>query len=260
MKFADFLLILVYSLLLLLDLAEALESTQKQAHQGTPRHRAFQKGSTVTDLLVSLIHVYQDAQKAFHTLPPKSADATKAARFLRDTTENLIHYMTSIQPQDRPECLLAFDDCRHFQNPLAELRETFEWTNEFIERGLGGKKRAWEQSKGQKGQVRRLTQELDMNKSRHRKSNDWRIKQEGRCDPAPSMSCDLNKSSIGSHLCQEPVLPPHSTSRRRRRIDKAALCSQIHHQTVCRRSASPRSHRLKGKNLGLPDIYRPKYR
>ena len=249
------------SLLPLSDLAEALEIQQEQAFQGSSHFGASQQGNTIGRLLKPLLHVYEDAQKSFHTLPPRSVDATKAARFLRDTTENLIMYMRSAQPLDKPECLLTSETFPHNANFLVELRETLEWTNEFVERGSGGKKRAWEQSKGQQEQMMRPTQESVINQTtRGGRDNECLVAQKERCDAAPSSSCGFKSFSINSRPRQERVLPRYGSFQRRRCVDPTFACRQIDHHVGRRRSASPLSHRLKGNRTGLPDTYRPKYK
>ena len=97
--------------------------------------------------LKALLAVYKDAKKEFSALPPKSDAFLRAARFLRDTTENIIHHRLSHQRQNQSNRVLNHDEVIH-SSLLDELLATATWTRELVQRA-SGKKRTWEQPEEQ---------------------------------------------------------------------------------------------------------------
>ncbi len=121
-------------------------------------------------LLSGLVEQYNDAKKTFQALPPKSSEATQAARFLRDTAENLIHYKRSLLPHNQSSCLPLLDES-YRSRLVDELLETVAWTSDFVERASGGNKRSWERSEEQRKQIGARSVPFRVKKIRRGKGN-----------------------------------------------------------------------------------------
>lgn len=90
--------------------------------------------------LKRLFVVYHKARKDFDNTRAKTIERTKSAKFLRDTTENCLAYITSKQTRS-PKAEATCDG-----KLLEELRATLEETKAIAERGSGGKKRRFDEN------------------------------------------------------------------------------------------------------------------
>lgn len=79
--------------------------------------------------LVRLLSLYHAAQIERDEVQPQTSEFYTCSRFIRDTAENCIQYMSSINPGDVR---------------LEELRNTFEETARAVEKGLNGQKRRFD--------------------------------------------------------------------------------------------------------------------
>ncbi len=201
------------------------------------------------ELFKSLLHVYQEAKDAYLKLPPKSVDTTHAARFLRDTTENFISYIQSVETQP---------DCAEYRQRLPELRETLERTNDFVERCCGGKKRVWEQQSVQQQPVKRTVQNLDVKRGVESKM-DSGARQFLRENSYLTQSSrrELDDPSNGPLSRQQQPQTLGSSARRRRGRNRPANSGHAQPE-INRQSAAVRSHQGKGKRSVLHDVYRPR--
>ncbi|KAL8706291.1 MAG: hypothetical protein Q9201_000667 [Fulgogasparrea decipioides] len=79
--------------------------------------------------LAKLLSVYRDAKRECNHTEPNTTPYFTSTRFLRDTAENCIQYISNIDPGD-PR--------------LGELRNTFEETSAAMENNLNGQKRRFD--------------------------------------------------------------------------------------------------------------------
>lgn len=92
-----------------------------------------------------LFDMYRDAKTDFYAAAPKSLERTKAAKFLRDTTENCLNhialYQRSANDQDaKPGTSVPRDGVT-----FGELKTTLKKATEIAEKGSGGKKRRFDE-------------------------------------------------------------------------------------------------------------------
>lgn len=123
------------------------ETPQQDCSRDQLTYKDSRRTSKIGHDLKALLVVYKDAKKEFSALPPKSDALIGAARFLRDTTENIIHHRLSYQRQNQSNCVIPHDEVIH-SSLLDELLATATWTRELVQRA-SGKKRTWEQPEEQ---------------------------------------------------------------------------------------------------------------
>ena len=163
--------------------------------------------------------------------------------------------MRSLHPQDESGCLPLLDDTRRSKKLFDELPETLTWTNEFVERASGGKKRVWEQSEEQRKQTTGQSASIREKKIRRGRDNGYRYY------PEHSLTNKCENLSTSLLPRQNRIKPHRNSSHRRHRIDQAASSRQNHYHTDRRRSPSPSLAGLRKSTIpGLRDTYRPKYR
>ena len=87
-----------------------------------------------------LLGMFHQAKNDFHVAPLRSIDRTKAAKFLRDTIENTLAYITTKQLAARGnEPTNGFES-----STLEDLQETLKQARAVAEEGSGGKKRRFD--------------------------------------------------------------------------------------------------------------------
>ncbi|KAL8633750.1 hypothetical protein Q9189_000486 [Teloschistes chrysophthalmus] len=79
--------------------------------------------------LSKLFNLYENAKKEFQTSNPSSDEYLKVTKFLRDTAENCIQYLSSINAEDAR---------------LDELRETFVVASTVMTKNMGGLRRRFD--------------------------------------------------------------------------------------------------------------------
>lgn len=233
---------------LLLERPELKAPLETQRHDRNPEQSSSERQSRCTDNvgdgLEALLLVYMDAKKDFYALSSKSVDATQAARFLRDTAENLIHYKSFLQPQSQSDCLTPINGYLQGQL-LDELLETAAWSNAFVQHALGGKERIWEQSEEHRKRMKPHSVPFRKKKIRRGKGN------ARQCYPAQTMTDHDDNFWI------DCLAPRHDPSHHHR-IDQAAAQCQYHH-SVSRQHSHSFGFRGRHRSMvtRLPDYYRP---
>lgn len=96
--------------------------------------------------LLRLCTIYHYAKADFHARNPKSLERTKAAKFLRDTTENLMAYIASRIDNSMGSDAITIEAklAKHNVSRL-ELDPMLKETIAVAERGSGGKKRSFDE-------------------------------------------------------------------------------------------------------------------
>lgn len=96
--------------------------------------------------LLRLCTIYHYAKADFHARNPKSLERTKAAKFLRDTTENLMAYIASRIDNSMGSDAISMDAklANHNVSRL-ELDPMLKETIAVAEKGSGGKKRSFDE-------------------------------------------------------------------------------------------------------------------
>ena len=98
------------------------------------------------EMLRKLFVTYQMAQKDFEACPLKTRARTKSAKFLRDTTENCLSYLTARQtPLQGGEALDINLELLGGEGIVEEMKLTLQKAIEVAEEGSGGKKRRFDE-------------------------------------------------------------------------------------------------------------------
>ena len=204
-----------------------------------------------SELIKTQLRVYQEAKESFDNHPYKSIDATKTARFLRDTAENCISYFQSLENQKTSDYKI---DLVQYDDIIQELHRTFERMNKLVEGRCGGKKRVFDQSRTQQGQSSRQSQNAN---KKIRPGPQDNVNEPPMVKPGSSLTVD--------HKMREPLDDIHShqrhvplniTNYQQRRQDNPTA---IGHKRVesSPQSSGFRSHHGKGKRNVLSDRYHP---
>lgn len=236
-----------------------------------------QQTNNIANALDSLLLVYNDARTAFHSLPPRSIAATQAAKFLRDTAENLVHYIRSLQVHESSGRLPPLSDSYH-SKILDELLGTILRTSKFVERSSGGKKRSWEQSdergrnigslvsqhKKSVPQYKKSASQLKESVSQHNnklRRGKGRTRRHGSVHVSPD-----ERAKLTSNLRQETFLSHFDPSRSycfHRAVSEDRSCQHMGQSTFMDQDQSiyMGQSTFVGQStfMSVADTYRPKY-
>lgn len=102
-------------------------------------------GGEENETLKKLFLTYLTAKNDFHAIRLKGSERTKAAKFLRDTTENCIAYIASRENSSTgTESINLTIEIVMGQATLDEMRSTLQEAKSAAEAGSGGKKRRFD--------------------------------------------------------------------------------------------------------------------
>lgn len=91
--------------------------------------------------------IFENVKEEFHSQPIDSRHRTKAAKFLRDTAENVLYYIKSNQPSAMATNDASNNEPQGLARKVSELRSSFNQAVQVAETGCGGKKRRFEYRK-----------------------------------------------------------------------------------------------------------------
>ena len=94
--------------------------------------------------LTPLLDVYEQAKRDFDATLPKSLERTQAAKFLRDTIENCLNYVSTFKCSSGGVLPRTFSGVVIGDRLMDELEINLKNTIQIVERGSGGKKRRFE--------------------------------------------------------------------------------------------------------------------
>ena len=121
------------------------ETVEKMPMNDSSNH--IVSGSTSqNEKLKRLFNMYRTAKADFHTTSPKTLDRTRAAKFLRDTIENCLEYMSSKEiPMSSIGGISSGSTDISKQNISEEFQATLKEAVAAAEMGSGGKKRSFDE-------------------------------------------------------------------------------------------------------------------
>lgn len=94
-----------------------------------------------------LLETYHKARRDFDDATPRTKERTAAARFLRDTSENCLGYLTRKKCESFIEALdqSSMEEIMMDKAVVRELTDTVAETSAFVEGSRGGKKRSFDE-------------------------------------------------------------------------------------------------------------------
>ena len=121
---------------------------RKSSHRRTSSDRIAKPSAPGirNDMLNKLLITYQKAKKDFDATALSSVQRTKASKFLRDTTENCLSYISALPTPPRASEPLAIGNGFPLHTvTVDEMRLTLKEATEVAEVGSGGKKRRFDE-------------------------------------------------------------------------------------------------------------------